>query len=377
MTNAKAEFAFSKARSDLLLADKFFFFGRLSLFLKPVQKSDIPTLATDGRRIFYNPDYFMSLPPDLQRTAIAHEVMHCSNRHFSRRGMRNPGKFNRACDFAINPILKDAGMRLHESWLYEPQLAGMSAEEIYNLLPDDPSDNSKGMGGNAQDEVLDGSETPDDPDATPVDMDALEAEWKVNTAQAAFEAERRGKLPGHLKRSVGEMFQNKVPWREQLRAFFTEHAKDDYSWMRPNKMFAHLGVLLPGMYSEAMGPVDIVIDTSGSIDADTLNEFAAEIRAIHGQLKPSRVRVIYADADVNHIDTFGPHDNLEFNAHGGGGTDFRPAIAYAEENDPPKVLVYLTDMMGAFPQHEPAFDVLWCATTKAVGPIGTTIHLED
>ena len=384
MTNEKAASAFSKARSDMLLSKNFFFFGRLSLFLKPEQNTKIPTLATNGKKIKYNPEFFMNLSPDLRKSAIAHEVMHCALRHFARQGMRDPSKFSRACDYAVNPILEDGGLRIGDGWLLHPMFKGMSAEEIYDMLPDEHGNGgalgTENMTGDAFDEVQQGrgggDEEDDEPAMTKAESDALEAEWKVNVAQTAFEAERQGRLPGNMKRQVDEMFQNKVPWRDELHQFFNQRAKDDYSWMRPNRMFAHTGIILPGMYSERMGPIDVVIDTSGSINEKTLAEFGAEIRAIHGLLRPEKTRVIYADAAVNHIDEFTPDELVTFNMHGGGGTDFRPAIKHAMENEPPVALVYLTDMYGAFPDAAPEFPVLWVATSKVVGPFGKTIEID-
>ena len=93
-------------------------------------------------------------------------------------------------------------------------------------------------------------------------------------------------------------------WRNVLHEFFNTSSKDDYSWSRPNRMFAAAGLFMPSMSSESMGPVDVVIDTSGSIGEEQLNEFAAEIRAIVAAARPKRVRVIYADAAVNHVDIF-------------------------------------------------------------------------
>ncbi len=391
MINEKAALAFSKARSDMLLSKNFFFFGRLSLFLKPVQATkirgmEIKTLATDGRHVYYNVDFFMGLSPDLRKSAIAHEVMHCATRTFARQGMRNQQKWNRATDYAINPILEEGGLRIGDGWLISPMFKGMSAEEIYDMLPDENGNGgapgTQGMTGAAFDEALSGSGSPDDGDGDPTEgmtkaeLDELDTEWKINTAQAAFEAERQGKLPGNMKRQVEDMFQNKVPWRDELHMFFNQRAKDDYSWMRPNRMFAHTGVILPGMYSERMGPIDVVIDTSGSISEKQLAEFGAEISAIHALLKPERTRVIYADAAVNHIDEFTPDDQVVFNMHGGGGTDFRPAVKYSMENDPPVAFVYLTDMYGTFPATPPEFPVLWVATSDIQGPFGKTIKLD-
>jgi predicted metal-dependent peptidase len=135
--------------------------------------------------------------------------------------------------------------------------------------------------------------------------------------------------------------------------------------------------MMPGLYSERMGPIDVVIDTSGSIDGPTLNAFAAEIRAIANSARPEKIRVIYCDADINHVDEFGPNDDLTIEPHGGGGTDFRPIFAKnAADGYAPAALVYLTDLYGPQPADAPDYPVLWCCTTNVTGAFGETVKLE-
>ncbi len=79
--------------------------------------------------------------------------------------------------------------------------------------------------------------------------------------------------------------------------------------------------------------------------------------------------MIYCDSRIAHIDEFGPGDDLQFAAHGGGGTDFRPPFEWLEENQiVPRALVYLTDGYGPFPEQEPNFPTLWCINNHDVTP---------
>ena len=363
ITNFAAAKALSIARSKLLLDHSFF--GMLALRLQLVETPALPTLAVDGRNIFYNPDFVLTLTPELQRSAIAHEVMHCALDHISRRGTRNPKRWNYAGDYTINQILEDAGFEISKNWLLSPQYKGMTADQIYSMLPEDPSDGSGGQ--DALDEILPGD---------PSEASTLEAEWKVATVQAANAAKANGKLPGSLERFVEGITTPKVDWRAQLQRFFTSVSKDDYSWLRPNKRFLNMGLYLPSLHSESMGPVAIAIDTSGSIDNATLQAFGSEIRALTAHTRPSEIHVIYCDAEVNHVDVFSPDDEMVFKPHGGGGTDFRPPFDYLEKNGiRPEVFVYLTDLYGPFPD-DPGYPTIWCATTSEVAPFGQTIPIE-
>lgn len=365
--NTKAAEAFARARSNLLLDH--FFFGRLALYLKAVQDDSIPTLAVDGKHLFYNTQFFLDLPRPLQKSAIAHEVMHCVMQHILRRKGRDPQLWNKAGDYAINRVLRDSGFKLGDGWLDSKAFDGMSAEEIYDLLKQQGDGSGQGQG-EALCDIRDAADEGSDADLT-----STKQEWAINVAQVAMEAKRHGVLPASMQRFVEELTTNKVPWREVLQRFISERARDDYSWARPNRMFVAAGAYLPAMYSENMGPIDVVIDTSGSIGPAELNEFGAEIKAIVAAVRPSRLRVIYADAAVNRVDVFEQGDEVEFHVVGGGGTDFRPAIALAEE-EPPVALVYLTDMYGSFPGEAPDFPVLWCATSDVVGPFGETVRME-
>lgn len=355
------------ARTALVI--DFPFFGQLALRLNMVEREGVKTLAVDGRNIFYNADFVAGLTPALRKSALGHEVLHCVFDHIGRRGARNARKWNMAGDYVINLVLKDSGLEVGEGWLLNPTFAGMSADEIYNLLPDGEDDDGNGEGGgDPLDDVLDGA-----PETREIDA----MDWKIAAVQSANAARAMGKLPGSLERFVDELVNPKVDWREQLRRFMLPAIGGDYTWMRPNRMFVNQGIYLPTLFSEAVGEIVVCIDTSGSITNEILNAFGSEIKGIVDQARPSKTHVIYCDAAVNHVDCFAPDDELQFKMHGGGGTDFRPPFAYVEEHQiAPKCLVYLTDMYGAFPASAPDYDVMWISTSGVQGPFGETLPIE-
>lgn len=371
VTDSEAARLLSHARSQLILTPAYGFFGSLALRLRMIERPDIKTAATDGKRFFYNPVFVRSLTPAVHQSLVAHEVMHCALDHMSRLLERQHARWNRAADFCINLILKDAGMEIPPTWLLNTAFAGMSADEIYQLLPPDEDDGSSpgtGQPGGSIDELM---------PADPGTGESLSVEWKIAAVQAATAAKQAGNLPASLARFVEEALAPKADWRDHLWRFATQVNKDDYSWTRPNRRYLSAGIYLPGLYSENMGPIAIAIDTSGSIDQDTLNTFGAEIRAIVESVRPSKVHVIYCDAEVNHVDEFSPGDPLQFDMHGGGGTDFRPPFEYLEENGiTPECFVYLTDLYGPFPD-EPEYPVLWAATTDQAVPFGEVIRLDN
>lgn len=364
-----------RARTSLLLAH--FFWGRLALYLKMVEKPEIPTLAVDGKHIFYNPDFVMGLSDDLVKSAVVHEIGHCMYEHIFRRKGRDKTLWNKAGDYVINQMILDAGFRIGDGWLHDGAFKGMYSEQIYDILKKEQDDQAKNGTGDIHGsgrgeplcDILDDS-------ASDAEQVSHELEWKVAVVQAATEAKRQGKLPACMERFVDEITENKVPWREVLMRFATTVRKDDYTWSRPNRRYVAMNTYIPSMYSEGMGEMVAVIDTSGSIDDHTLQTFGAEIRAIVQAVRPTQLHVIYCDAAVNHVDVFSPDDQIEFKAHGGGGTDFRPPFKYVEEQGlRPECLIYLTDLYGSFPD-EAEFPVLWCATTDLEAPFGETVHID-
>ena len=361
-----------KARANLVMGHPFF--GTLALRLKMVEDPSIKTASCDGTSIRYNPKFVDKLSLSKVQGLIAHEVMHPAFLHHTRRGSRDKKKWNIACDYAINTILHNAGFDLPEGRYLDPAYNGMTAEHIYTLLPDDPND---GNGNGQQDSNDPGGDggVDDSPNSqngggSQSQQNHEEAEWKVAVAQAAHVAKQTGHLPGDIERMIEELFEPVLPWRSILRRFMTEKRNDDFSWKRGNRRFIAQGLYLPSRLSDdAMGEIVVVIDTSGSISQKELTEFGSEIKSIVDEVRPSKVRVIYCDSRIAHIDEFGPDDDLQFAAHGGGGTDFRPPFRWLEENQiVPRALVYLTDGYGPFPEQEPDFPVMWAINNHDVTP---------
>jgi len=118
-----------KARAELILSQVFY--SVLVSNVDPKPSRAIPTMATDGRNHFYNPDFIAKLNQTQLLAVQAHESEHDARRHHSRRNGRDPAKWNEACDYAINVDLVDAGFQLPDWVLLDPKYRGMSAEDIY------------------------------------------------------------------------------------------------------------------------------------------------------------------------------------------------------------------------------------------------------
>src|ERR1700722_2706019 len=139
----------SAARAALVLDHPFFGALALRMNLEEETKGRTRTMATDGRSIFYDNGFVKGCSDQELVGLPAHEVMHPAMQHHTRRGDRDPGLWNEAADYAINPILTDAGFVLPGAPLLNREYCGMTAEQIYEALrkrqddaesrsPDDP-----------------------------------------------------------------------------------------------------------------------------------------------------------------------------------------------------------------------------------------------
>jgi predicted metal-dependent peptidase len=388
------------ARKALVLDHAFF--GNLALRLDIFQetKGRTRTMATDGRAIYYDPSYVKGRS-DAELVGLwAHEVMHPALQHHTRRGDRDPEVWNESCDFAIDPVLVAAGLTLPEGGHICPEYAGMTAEQIYEIRiqnrnrhgseedresgqPDDSSGEDDDKRAGDDDDQSGGQpgspQLADRPGAVwdAPDPAGQEAEWKVALVQASRAAQMMGQLPAGIPQLVEEVLKPRIDWKAILRRFVQQCAPSDYSWRMPNRRYVRSGLFLPELRSVAMGPVVMVVDSSGST-WNVLPVFKAELQSIVEECQPEATIVVMADAEVQRIDRFERGEPIEFNVKGLGGTDFRPAFACVEREElNPACLIYLTDGYGVYPDNPPDFPTLWAISTPGqLAPWGDTVYID-
>ncbi|HVH86460.1 MAG TPA: VWA-like domain-containing protein [Terriglobales bacterium] len=399
MTNGTSNsLRIQKARTALLLDHPFF--GSLLYRLKDRESHAVKTMATDGVSLLWNPKFVETLAAATLAGTLAHEVMHPALHHHLRRSGRDLKRWNIACDYAINPLLVDAGLKLPEGVLLENRFRGMSAEQIYNLLESEEDSNANGKdeqqaaastesksgpkgseskepsipetdGGIGQ--VLD---APLESDNSPSEQEQAR-EWEIAVKQAMTVANQAGKVPAGLDRTMEGVAEAAVNWRELLRRLWSETSATDYSWMRPNRRHLWRGLYLPGVVREGVGEIVIAVDCSDSISGPQLRLFEAEARAILEGQRPERVYVLYFDAVVQKVETYEAGQPISLNPVGGGGTEFAPCFDWVEERGiMPQTMVFLTDLYGSFPPSAPCYPVLWASTGCRQAPFGEVIPMQ-
>jgi predicted metal-dependent peptidase len=377
--NAEAEAtkAIGDARSRLVLGVKgkeaaCAFFAATSLKLKPVVEWDCPTMATDGRRLLYNPEYVLSLTPPQLMADVCHETMHNVLGHHTRRAGRDLGRWNTACDLAIGPILDDAGfdqvpgslMPGEDSFADLPR--DQSAEWYHEHLPQDGG-NGRGRPGNGPGEVIDATDANGNADQAAADASA--ADWRIAAETARRVGQQRGELPGSITAAVVTVLKPRVDWQSELRDFLTVVGRNDFSWARPSRRSIACGVYLPHMRSEELGPLVILADASGSISDAEYAQCMGEVGAVI-ELQPAAVHIVFHTSQVQGEPlSWEPMDPPPpMVRRGYGGTDHIPAFERIEaEGWEPAAVVALTDLETRFPK-PPPYPVLW------VVPPGRTMH---
>lgn len=416
-----------QAVTDLVMGRdaKAAYFAHITMKLKFEPDWSVDSACTNGKRVRYNPDFVAKLSRHKAVGLLAHEDCHITQVHHARRGNREPKMWNVAADLAINPMLRDAGFELPDGAVFPGEgehkniASGLSTEEFYQSLQEQEQEGDEGQqgktglgggqapgqpGGQADSDEADGEGEGDssgegdeqgegkgqDPgkcggveepgEGTPAECAQADAEARMMSAAAlqSVADSGRGDLPGGMAQMVKQVLEPKTDWREVLRPFINSRARNDYSWQRPNRRFIGQGIILPGMRSEALGDVVLMLDWSGSITQEMRNIFAGEAQAI---LEPydCKLWIIYHTSRVEKVREWSPSDGpLKLEDCPSGGTSHVPAFEEIEKlGIDPVCVICLTDLDTSFPPIAPAYPVLWCNYSKAKrqAPFGEVIKI--
>lgn len=391
-----------RSRVQMLMA--FPFFGILALNLQMECSYNIATAATNGKKFFYNPYFIKGLSEGEVNWIVVHEVLHPALKHLWRKGDRQHEKWNYACDYAIHCIMMqfiDAAkyevrdkLKMPKGCLYDKKYDNLGAEEIYDLLPNNPSKSAKfgngegqqqsggqqGQGNGEGQTPLDDHSMWDDanPGGAQENGQAKAQEWegKMVSAAKSAEAKSAGDLPGFLKRLLNKLTKPQKDWRVLL-AEFVEPETDDYSFNPPDRRFSDSDFMLPDLNDtvEVVKKIVFYIDTSGSIGDRELTVAFSEIVGAIGQFQGKLSGYIgFFDHAAYPLKPFEDvEDVLEARPEGGGGTSFHAPFEYIKDNmeeDDVAGIIILTDGYASWPDESIANNVpvLWLINNEEVTP---------
>tara|TARA_R110000782_G_C14813701_1_gene413054 strand:- start:198 stop:1661 length:1464 start_codon:yes stop_codon:yes gene_type:complete len=339
----------------------------IELDLVELSAEECPTMATDGKRIFFSSDWVLQTPMNELKSVVFHEGCHVIWEHPIRRRERDPYWFNIACDIVINNWIKyDLKMTLPSDGVWDWKHRNKTPEDVYrNIMSDqeekqslldqlsdlngDTNDsdesNADDCGGGEDDGSDDGksdtSKIFSDGDSTggqasgaptrderPVlsgevwdlqDDDGNKAN-KDEAKEFAKVVRSTASLNATLEKAVGNdsmgdamvsainaNLDSEVDWVELLRDFLVSTVANDPTWSRLNKRHQWRGINLPSKQKSAEGgELAIAIDTSGSVSQYELDQFATEVEALCLDCGIDTIRVCYCDTEYH--DTRNPDE---------------------------------------------------------------------
>ena len=364
----------SKAVVDIMGNPKYVALAGVLMIGDRTVQDDIPTACTNGRDEMYGRDFVETLNDAELRFLVLHEVYHKLYKHLTTwRHLydQDAQLANIACDYVINIKIADDNT---DGWASMPtggyldtKYRGMDSAAVFKDLCDNglPPSAPQGSGdGDGGDGGFDTHDWDGATELTPDEKRELAREIDEAIRQGALIA---GKVGSGGDRSLDELLQPQIDWREVLREFVqTTCAGNDYStWQRPNRRYVSSGYYMPSGISEQVGELVIAVDTSGSIGQMELTAFMSEIRSICDTVQPERIRLLYWDTRVCQDEKYDTHELDDLvkttKPKGGGGTNVECVPAYLTEHGvKPQAAIILTDgyLGGSWGQW--ACPVLWC-----------------
>lgn len=353
---------------------------------------DEPTFATNGKYLFVpKPSVYKDWTFKQILGVLAHETWHCAAGHVFRKANRDAMKWNIAADYATNYILTTNHYDLPKGTLFDEKYKGMTAEKIYNMLPDpiiieipmDLVDPGKGKG-KGKDSKKGGSDSKDGKEETEaVDVKELAQEWKEAVTSAARIAKGRGNMPGGLEEYIDEMLFPKVPWQQILYRYLqAAKGNTDFTAYPFDRRHIYRDVFLPSMQGDSIEIVS-TIDSSGSISHEDLVRYISEIRGICSQFGSYTIYLFIHDTEVHKSFIIEDDSTIPNFVVGRGGTSHIPVFKKIEnENLNELPVVCFTDLDTEFPSNYSGNSVFWLIRKEQNRydhkvPFGEIIEIDD
>lgn len=357
---------------------KFPLLGVTMADLQTVITSDIngvplDTAATDGSKIYCNPDFFNSLDEDSRVFVYAHEVMHVAFNHILRSGNRDTKIWNLATDAVINQMLVGENLPMVDGGVDIADAINHSAEEMYDKLyqqkqqqkqqnqsGDGKSDDNANAGHDDHqiwgDVVRQRARQQQKAQPVPNPGDGIEKDFKeknrekrtqmARAAMRQINAEKKRVMQGAIHEHVqtfGDVGRSDpaINWKKILTKTL-ERAEDRWTYRRSdadNDYMARVDEI-----DDFQRPdTEVLLDTSGSVSDEFLREFLRQLRPL---VRESRLRVgCFDNQFYSFVEIKNDNDINNFTIRGRGGTDWDLAVgSFSKKRDVNKII--FTDGVG-------------------------------
>lgn len=294
------------------------------------------------------------------RFVIAHELLHVGLRHDVRRQGRDPYLWNVACDYVINGWLVEMGIGElpNMGCLYDPDLKGLSAEAVYDLVVTDLRRFRKlaTLRGVAACDMIERQPPEWWTRADGVNLDQFYRNC-LSQGLVYHELGGRGFLPAGLIEEIRALYEAPLPWDVELARWFDGFLcpfEKRRSYARISRRQSATPDIPRPRWEAAHGTDDgrtygVVLDTSGSMDREKLARALGAIASYSIARDVPLVRVVFCDAapyDQGYLAPEAICHQVRVKVKGRGGTVLQPAIDLlqaAEDFPPDGPLLIITD----------------------------------
>lgn len=366
------------------------------------------TAATNGRDVRFGKAFIEKLGDPELRFLLLHENEHKALRQLTTYKFlwdKNVQVCNMAADFMVNIRLMDADagegfIKMPTGELkgcFDVKYRGWSTKQVFDDLMQqrdeqaEGGESSKDGAGQKINDYLNGQDSSFDEhdfegaaDMDAEEQEALKKEIETAIRQGGLLA---GKMNGNNSRLLDDVLEHQIRWQEILAEFVKSvtQGRDNSSWAKVNRRWVARGLYLPSAVSEAVGPLLVGIDASGSTwSGNQLEEFVAELIGICQECQPEKVSVVWWDTQVQSVQEFMPEQyatmKLELEIKGGGGTSPSCVTDWLLEQKAEYVAaIMLSDgLVGNDWGDWGALPVLWCLNQRGItAGVGTTLYIKE
>lgn len=343
-----------RARIQLLMKQPFYGLIVVRLPMRATDSKEMPTIATDGASIWYNPDFVDVLNDDELQWAIAHQVLRVVYDHLERKGLREQDTWDYSCEYAVNLDLQQAniGKMIRKEIMnvpYDEKFRDMSSYQIYEELQKDPKKKQRHQKMSPSMEPANGSGEANVAGSGEYDGkadDELISQLLQTARTAGLE-----NLPARLRAMLNEFLEPKVSWRQILHSDIKSLNKDEYTMQVPNKKSWDLGIYLPSTYGINKIEIAVAIDVSGSVSEAAVRDMLSEVKGITESFTDYVLTVWLFDTAIHNPQVFTPAniDELEtYRIEGGGGTRLKVNWEYMDKQgiNPQRFIIFTDGYCG-------------------------------
>lgn len=358
-------------RFKMELLRKMPFYGDILMRLSFVEDKKIPTAATNGKTIWYNPKFLADMKPGERNFVLMHELFHVLLRHGVRNadGQRDRDIWNMACDIIINDMLvklhndmRRAGIPFQKPVVgtFATVNSGETAENLYGKIQADNAGKNKhtqklniriGYTGNGTyEQKMHEVDLPSDLRTFELSMDEMTVQDQLLQEMLRTAAQKnRGTMGSYyIPSEVYVLVQSKkLDWRKLLKNFLSQEIGEETSYTTPERKYLHMDMILPGhsLSEETIEEVWAFVDSSGSVGRDEMAQFLTQLYRISREFK-CILHIGYWDTSVTDVyrNIRREEDVLKCVPRHSGGTDINCVYQWIRENKvKPDVMLILTD----------------------------------